>query len=97
MAALDALPDDLLLAILQRLDIADRLRARFASRRLTQQGAPAVRSLVVRGGELPAVAWRAFPAATRLVVLLTEVPSVEVRRGPAGRLIQQRGSSGGRP
>jgi hypothetical protein len=70
MAALDALLDDLLLAILQRLSTDDLLGVRFVSRRLRLRGAAAVRSLVALGGELPAAAWCAFPGASRLVLRL---------------------------
>jgi hypothetical protein len=87
MAALEALPDDVLLAILQRLSTDDDLLGvRCASRRLRQQGAAAVRSLVATGGKLPAAAWRAFPGATRLVVLLDEATSAESLRGLATAL-----------
>jgi hypothetical protein len=46
MAALAALPDDLLLAILQRLDTDDLLGVRFVSRRLRLRGAAAGRTLL---------------------------------------------------
>jgi hypothetical protein len=82
MAALEALPDDVLLAILQRLSTDDDLLGvRCVSRRLRQQGAAAVRSLVATGGKLPAAAWRAFPGAIRLEVRLDEALSVKGLRG----------------
>jgi hypothetical protein len=80
MAALATLPDVLLLAILQRLSTDDLLGVRFVSRRLRLRGAAPVQLLVASSGELPAAAWRAFPAATRLMVPLDEAISDESLR-----------------